>query len=377
MAPTSIQTVILVQNGEVKQTKIPSKDVSLEAIQKVLKSKQEIDLVATYEWDNNYIFMFGAIDGKAGTENQHELPPPHDSNLIFGDILVIVSTEKNYTNPVTFTTLNYEKFYQHVFEGFDDGDDEEEVVDEEDDVVVDEEEDEEEPVVEEEEEEEEAVIPEDDDEEEAPIQKVQPKKKASTAPVTARTKQQILLQTPGFKELIIGSKDDNTSSVRKTIKNIIAKTLPEVNNCDLEMAIFNSAIKESERIHVVSHWKNPLFENVYKTVARRVITNLDKNSPVKNNRLIQRLHDNEFTMDELAMKNSYDLFPEQWKELSDRQIQREQRLLEGNKGMATNIFKCHGCGKRECTYYEMQTRSADEPMTIFITCLNCGKRWKQ
>jgi DNA-directed RNA polymerase subunit M/transcription elongation factor TFIIS len=377
MAPSSIQTVVLVQNGEVKQTKIPSKDVSLEAIQKVLKSKQEIDLVATYEWDNNYIFMFGAIDGKAGTENQHELPPPHDSNLIFGDILVIVSTEKNYTNPVIFTTLNYEKFYQHVFEGFDDSDDDEEVVDEEEDVVVDEEEDEEEVVVEEEEEEEEAVIAEDEDEEEAPIQKVQPKKKASTAPVTARTKQQMLLQTPGFKELIIGSKDDNTTHVRETIKNIIRKTLPEINNSDLEMAIFNSAIKESERIHVVSHWKNHLFENVYKTVARRVITNLDKNSPVKNNRLIQRLHDNEFTMDELATKNSYDLFPEQWKELSDRQIQREQRLLEGNKGMATNIFKCHGCGKRECTYYEMQTRSADEPMTIFITCLNCGKRWKQ
>jgi transcription elongation factor S-II len=55
----------------------------------------------------------------------------------------------------------------------------------------------------------------------------------------------------------------------------------------------------------------------------------------------------------------------------------EQKLLEGNKGSATDRFKCNRCGKRECTYYEMQTRSADEPMTIFVNCLNCGKRWRQ
>ena len=28
--------------------------------------------------------------------------------------------------------------------------------------------------------------------------------------------------------------------------------------------------------------------------------------------------------------------------------------------------------KRECSYYELQIRSADESATLFITCLNCG-----
>ena len=32
----------------------------------------------------------------------------------------------------------------------------------------------------------------------------------------------------------------------------------------------------------------------------------------------------------------------------------------------TNLFKCHKCGSRETSYYEVQTRSADEPMTQFI-----------
>jgi len=43
---------------------------------------------------------------------------------------------------------------------------------------------------------------------------------------------------------------------------------------------------------------------------------------------------------------------------------------------STDMFKCGKCGKRETTYYQMQTRSADEPMTTFHTCTNCGSRWK-
>ena len=51
-------------------------------------------------------------------------------------------------------------------------------------------------------------------------------------------------------------------------------------------------------------------------------------------------------------------------------------LYEVNKDMATDLFTCSRCKKSECTYYQIQTRSADEPMTCFVTCLNCGKRWK-
>lgn len=42
----------------------------------------------------------------------------------------------------------------------------------------------------------------------------------------------------------------------------------------------------------------------------------------------------------------------------------------------TDQFKCGRCSKRKCKYYQLQTRSADEPMTTFVTCVNCGNRWK-
>ena len=42
----------------------------------------------------------------------------------------------------------------------------------------------------------------------------------------------------------------------------------------------------------------------------------------------------------------------------------------------TDEYQCGRCRARECTYFELQTRSADEPMTTYVTCLNCGNRWK-
>jgi transcription elongation factor S-II len=40
-------------------------------------------------------------------------------------------------------------------------------------------------------------------------------------------------------------------------------------------------------------------------------------------------------------------------------------------------FTCRKCKGEKTTNYQMQTRSADEPMTVFIACLTCGHRWRE
>ena len=59
---------------------------------------------------------------------------------------------------------------------------------------------------------------------------------------------------------------------------------------------------------------------------------------------------------------------------------REAATAEAVRGQkqqaSTDAFKCGKCGQRKCTYYQLQTRSADEPMTTFVTCVNCDNRWK-
>ncbi|KAE8125845.1 hypothetical protein FH972_020614 [Carpinus fangiana] len=41
-----------------------------------------------------------------------------------------------------------------------------------------------------------------------------------------------------------------------------------------------------------------------------------------------------------------------------------------------DMFQCSWCRERKCTYYQLQTRSADEPMTTYVTCINCNNHWK-
>jgi transcription elongation factor S-II len=68
--------------------------------------------------------------------------------------------------------------------------------------------------------------------------------------------------------------------------------------------------------------------------------------------------------------------PERWAELIAKKIKRDASRFDTNIEASTDMYTCKKCKSKKCTYYEMQTRSADEPATIFVTCLDCGKHWK-
>ena len=79
----------------------------------------------------------------------------------------------------------------------------------------------------------------------------------------------------------------------------------------------------------------------------------------------------------IANLSVYDIFPDNWKYMLEERSKRDKLKYELKPEAMTDMFKCKKCGSRSTSYYEVQTRSADEPMTQFITCLNCNKRWKQ
>jgi len=113
----------------------------------------------------------------------------------------------------------------------------------------------------------------------------------------------------------------------------------------------------------------------YKTKFRSLSFNLkDVNNPDLRRRVLAR----EIAADNLMVMTPEELASDSRKE-ENAKI-REHALWDAERGpqkkATTDQFQCGKCRQRKCTYYQMQTRSADEPMTTFVTCLNCDNRWK-
>jgi len=71
-----------------------------------------------------------------------------------------------------------------------------------------------------------------------------------------------------------------------------------------------------------------------------------------------------------------DFNPDKWKTLIEKQNQINESMLNKKLKANTDQFKCRKCDGRNCNYYQLQIRSADEPMTSFITCIDCEHKWK-
>ena len=131
----SVQVLLLTQKAEVKELNLVTAangTASLAMLQALLKKKEPPTILGSYKFKSQHLFLFGYTTGKAGTENKHELPPPHDSTLCFGDIILLASRDsKVWTTPVPFKAADYETFYTRAFGGFEDldSDEDEEIED--------------------------------------------------------------------------------------------------------------------------------------------------------------------------------------------------------------------------------------------------------
>jgi transcription elongation factor S-II len=161
-------------------------------------------------------------------------------------------------------------------------------------------------------------------------------------------------------------KIENPDNFRNNIRQKLGKFFEkEKDAINLEKGIHNWALKEATTKRVVKKWDNPFFVQIYLDHLRSIYLNLS------NDKLISMVNNGEIKSQDIAFLTHQEICPEKWEELIKAKSIRDKNKFEQNLEAATDTFTC-----RKCTYYQMQTRSADEPMTIFVTCINCGNRWK-
>lgn len=161
----------------------------------------------------------------------------------------------------------------------------------------------------------------------------------------------------------IDPRKDNVECLRKIFGNIeTAKAF--------ECGIIKYVVESLKPIELNLSWKDSSLLHLYTSYCRERIELLRRYPQIV--KTLNKMHVDKVELE--AQKKSYDFASIAWTKIASR-LASQQAKLDYRK--TTDLIKCPKCGARKSEIKLKQTRSADEPETMFIHCVNCGHRWKQ
>lgn len=142
------------------------------------------------------------------------------------------------------------------------------------------------------------------------------------------------------------------NETRTHVLTCLSQKLSKKKAENVEKSIYNYSIKYASTHEIDKTWNNVYFNHIYKLKFCEILDNL-------NEELINDIESKKISSSSIAFITQNE----------DDEDVPENVVDDG-------IFQCRKCGSKKTTYYSLQTRSADEPMTNFITCIKCKNRWK-
>ena len=296
-----------------------------------------------------WLSVFACVSTDDENVNQHMLPSPFDEETYVGPIVILATEsedqddyEKSISSYVPLTTDEYETLYaEWTFDI---------------------------------EEEEEAEVADDVDGDDEDVEDLEVEDAEEEEVVTHVKPVQVV------KHATVKSNDIHVPcAIRsKVVENFTELLESEKLATEFELALLRSVSETATKEEIDKDWSNKIFWNLYRNKAVSLYENLrGKDSYVQNNETwLEKLKSGELSCQAFVDMTAMDICPQRWKSMIDKIIETEKKLYSKNDA-ASIVIWCSGCKKKsKCTYYQMQTRSADEPMTTFVTCLECDKKWK-
>ena len=174
------------------------------------------------------------------------------------------------------------------------------------------------------------------------------------------------------------SKSIKNSDYRESVRKLLAEAFSRVSS-EIDESISPAfdpvevaAAVESAMYERIG-WSNPIKKAKY----RSVLFNL---KDPKNPDLRRKVVLGEIKAETLVTMSAEEMASEKRQreniQIKLKKLKRCVHDADEEDKATTDMFQCSRCRERKCTYYQLQTRSADEPMTTYVTCVKCSKRWK-
>jgi DNA-directed RNA polymerase subunit M/transcription elongation factor TFIIS len=331
---------VIAQNGTLTDVNIPAKTTDvLEWIRKKYKQNgiQFQGKIQDPLKQTRWLSIFARIsDDDEEDANMHILPAPFDEDTYVGPIVVLATESEDqddYDRPISaYVNLKsdeYETLYTEW--SFVEEDEDDDIP-----VGVGDEEDEDLPILEDE-----------DDEDDVPVRQA-----ITHVP-----------QTTQAKNIFVDC----------TIREKVIENFQEVLTLDLSKTLEDAMLRHiaHQCLHnnISVDWNNRVFWNAYRNRAIVLYEHFKRGWS-------EKLMNGTVDAKTYAEMNEVDMWPAKWKETMEKIIEMDRNMCNDEVHASIFLF-CSRCKKKaKCTYYQLQTRSADEPMTTFVTCLECDKQWK-
>lgn len=118
------EVICIKKNGNLKTielSSLKSVPINLDSLSKMdikkLKTINGYSSECDFNLDDYTVTILGKTNGKAGSENKKELPPPIDNKIYFGNVYAIAHHNESC---VDLSISNFENFYDSAFGGFED-----------------------------------------------------------------------------------------------------------------------------------------------------------------------------------------------------------------------------------------------------------------
>lgn len=143
----------------------------------------------------------------------------------------------------------------------------------------------------------------------------------------------------------------------------------------IEASVYDYTCGEAKVKGILENIDNSYFRRIYVNKLYSLMINMDPESYIKNQDLLQEIKEGKVDLERIAYLTPQEIYAKHWKKYIDKQSANDEFIYNRVVGIRTTDYRCKRCKKNDCSYYQLQVRCNDEPMTTFVNCLNCGNKW--